>query len=172
MGLLCASAYNSGVGMGLASFQASVQQFELAREAIRDANFAAKALLDGGQISDIDIKSDISQHRLESMRGHIEDQLRRHSNLIANSFRLGVIIGIAEGQVTSSDWQHTCVIANRALRDAQQVATENLSFLNVSLFNNPLRLTSNFLEPRMDAHKSILELRKTYSDAILRANTE
>ena len=172
MGLLCSSAYDFGIGMGLASFQASVQQFELAREAFRDALLAARAIINGGQISEIDIKSDISQRRLELMRGDIENQLRRHSNLLANSFRLGSTIGIAEGQVTSSDWQHTCTMANHALRDAQQVATENLPFLNISLFREPLRLTSNFLEPRMDAHKSILELRKAYSDAILRANTE
>jgi hypothetical protein len=179
MGNIAAAAYDIGVGAGLASFQASVEQNSLAAQALRDVQGAVEILANAGRFSSRDLLAEVqarglSQSTLEQFREELETEISSHSIDSANAYRLGLVIAIAEGQTTSPDWQRACEISHDGLHSVERITRENFPDItfNNNLLQNALMQTENFARSRSDAHNAVLNLRLDYRDTILRAKLE
>jgi hypothetical protein len=112
MGIKASNIYALGVQLGIGSFQASVQQRDLAREALGLAKNNVNALADQGISLDVgkvfEAEVGASQFELETLR---EDYRNVLANMETGGFGdpayisvydFGVAVGIAEGQASST----------------------------------------------------------------------
>jgi hypothetical protein len=177
MGNFAAASYNMAVCIGLASFQASESKFGLAQDAINTSIPFATTLKSGNFIDDIVFKRSLNVNPADNsvliaLRQEVEQVIRSKSNSLANIFRLGLLIAIAEGQTTSSQFSKAVDIAHSSLKNAKLVITQN--FPNLGFDLNPLdqaiRITQNFGAGPKNSYNVVFSLRQSYADFALRAN--
>ena len=94
MGNITAAAYDVGVGLGLASYQASAGQQALDASAINSMKNSFQLLVSTHHISSNDFTNLFSENLIEAnlirAREQIEFDLRSNSALVANSYLLGL----------------------------------------------------------------------------------
>jgi hypothetical protein len=118
MGVVAEAAYSLGVAMGLASYQASVGQNDLAANALDNGQPAADLLNTEGLITSVVLTTFNQSELLVTQRAQFDDLLRNHSVDFANAYSLGLRVALAEGQCTSSDWEHAVVLAHQSIEIA------------------------------------------------------
>jgi hypothetical protein len=176
-----ANAFDMGLNLGFASYQASVNERQFAKIAINDAQVAADRLADRGFLDKTNILQKVQafsnmHDRLVTLRSQYEDAIRQRSNKYANAYRLGLLIGLAEAQCTSpvfgkqdGAWKY----AHHALNLARElIRTSGLSKLkfNPQLLQEARNFTNSFQRNREDAYRRVADLRWAYRDVVLVSN--
>ena len=172
-----ATAYSMGVGLGFASYQASVRQMVLAENAIKGAQHEANELSNAKLLGKVDILKDARvtpkmHDNLVNARQKYERSIRQKSNAGGNAYKLGLFLGLAEAQCTSPHWEEAKTHAREALRGADQlIKSSGLSKLafDHKLLEDTFNLASNtpFPHAKEDALKKARKLRQSYGDVIL-----
>lgn len=176
MGNKSAYAYDLGVGFGLASFWASIEENSLASATLLDARPAAQALVEHYRFLDQTLFSqiynhDVSHSHLEKIRQDVETNIRDHSIDAANTYHLGLLIALAEGQSTGS-WGDSWWFAHDALKQAKTLVSGHLQNVPFDLnqMEQALHLTNSFSRSKEDAHKAILNMRISYREQVLESS--
>ncbi len=187
-----ANAFDMGLYLGFASYQASVKQTALANSAIGSAQTAADQLAESkllpttvdvhGQLMARSISARLNARSLHDdlvkVRRQYETEIRQRSNNAANAFRLGLLLGLAEAQCTSPKWNDSKMYARTALKEADTlIKNSNLSKLNFNhkMLEDTFNSASNQpwpprLSVREEAYEKAVALRKAYRDVVLVSN--
>lgn len=182
-----ANAFDMGWCLGIASYQASMFKYHLAESAVSNAQTAANKLTNSGVnrltnsglLHKINIWSDVSppgdlHDNLVKMRNQYESRIRQKSNNAANAYRLGLLIGLAEGQCSSkNNWGSSQKYAHDALKQVNALirtgSLANLKF-NYTLVNIAIHRTSTSEKTWESAYAEVVEMRKAYRQTILVSN--
>jgi len=180
-GQTASDAFDMGWCLGVASYQASVNQVGLANTAIGTCTAPVTRLIETGVLGRTSIFANVQSFPdlhagLVSWRERYEIEIRRKSNNAANAYRLGLLAGLAEGQCTSPVWggaDGAWRYANDALKQAQTlIATSSLSRLRFDrqLMNDALYYTGSFFRARADAYRRVVALKGSYRNVVLVSN--
>jgi hypothetical protein len=174
-----ANAFDMGLYLGFASYQASWKQTSPAYSAIRDAQTAADRLAESNLLPKTTIASKLKASSLHNdlvkVRGEYEIKIRQRSNNAANAYRLGLLLGLAEAQCTSPKWNDSKTHALIALKEADTlIKNSSLSKLNFNhkMLEDTFKSASNQAWPprlslREEAYENAVALRKAYRDVVL-----
>ncbi len=187
MGEIAGGTYSLGVELGLASFQFSVKQNNLANQAIADGQVWANFLADRHVLH----KGDSIQQRIKSfanlapadaivrVRQNYEAEIRHFSNTAGNTYVLGLVVAIAEGQATSVDWSTGLssggkAIAKDCIFHARDILVQNLipitgQIFDLGLLDKALKQTGSPTN-REIAYKALLQFRIATGDVITRSS--
>ena len=187
-GNVSASAYDFGVGMGIASWHASAQHTNDAVSALQYSLRAAEQLranrvpLNTGSLQGLigNPPPGLGLHNnIESLRQNFADQIRNTSGNHANVYLLGLHIGLAEGHASlRRTWASGLGYAHRELKNARALIIQNLNNsqngvnlgFNLSPLDEALTFTQNLNYAQGDAYKKIVTLRNSYADFIRRSS--
>lgn len=193
MGIVSQAAYNLGVAFGLASYQASVGANPLASDALGPGGgqIAADTLAGAGLLPKIDIYAYVSNNvgnipvdqrastnvyynTILAYREFFESEISRHGSTLGNVFQLGLDMGLAEGQCTTSDWGDASKYAAQALSDAAAIVTQDLAPSGVALDVQTLRQALTEVQDYLsyaaaDIYSLVQRLRLEYAEQILRS---
>jgi hypothetical protein len=181
-----AYAFDMGWYLGVASYQASsipvdpgysgpAAELTAALGNIRNARDVANKLQLVGILGPHNVESDITfgtvvklPNSLEVWREKYEQEMRQRSRHAANAYKLGLLIGLAEGQCTSSV-AGSAWYANDALMQARNfMATSQLSTLSFDrqLLNSAISLTAG-LDVCGSAYPKVVGMRTAYRTVLL-----
>jgi hypothetical protein len=167
------SAYEVGRAFGVASYQASVEQRDIARQILQEAQTPADHLISGRYLPPVNILQDVNRAEqnaslhgaLISLRQDYEGMIQFRNQTLGQLYKLGLLIGMAEGQATSSQWIQARQYANQALNDATKLVRQLRSevALNVTYVDGALNATAG---PREAAYDAIVKLRWEYRNEL------
>lgn len=186
-GNISASAYNFGVGMGIASWHASARHPNDAVSALKYSLEEARQLPANGIPLDTQSLTGLINNpppglalhnSIEGLRLKLAAQIRDTSGNHANIYLLGLYIGLAEGHTsTDANWARALGYAHAALKEARTLIVQNLNNsqngvnlgFDLSLLDKGLTYTQNILYSQYDAYKVVVNLRNSYADFIRRS---
>jgi len=104
----------------------------------------------------------------ERGRAMVERVIRNSNGNYANVYRLGLLIGLAEGQTTSPSFSEGTDLAHSSLSQANTLIKGDLSFIrfNARTMDEALRLTENSTHGRENTHSGVYDLRREYADTV------
>lgn len=106
---------------------------------------------------------------IAAKRVGLETEIRNQNGTLANVYRLGILVSLAEGQTTSPDFAKGVGFAHSGLLEAQQLVQKHLTAakLDVAPMTVALNMTQNFGHGRANTHNAVLHLRTTYRNSVL-----
>lgn len=175
-------AFDTGLHLGYASYQASERQTQLTRNAIRNAQAALDNLVEimpaifvpRGKPNIWSLTRG-DHDKLARERQSYETSIRRVNNTMANVYRLGLLIGLAEAQCTSSRWGSAQEFAHSALVQIEELIGINgdgvsgLDF-NRQLLEDAMYQTSRSTSNRNNAYQRVKTLRESYRNVVIVSN--
>jgi hypothetical protein len=190
--LKSALGFDMGLNMGFASYQASRKQPNdqawndhkraFIDPSLRDAQIALDQLVKNGVIEHSNVIAKTASAYgfpalhdcLARVRGEYEYEIRARSNAVANAYRLGLLLALAEGQSTAPNWwDGPSGLAQKALTEAKGlIGTSSLSEIRFDqgLFQQAVDET-NSRTAKGDPHAKMLDLRESWRDAVLVAGS-
>jgi hypothetical protein len=165
----CAFSYDLGVGLGIAAFQASVGANPYAKNAANNTLVARRRLVGYHYIAqsysdsvDAITIAEITPDTFTPLTTTALVSIEIHSMSAGSAFRLGLLLGVAEGQATGY-WHQSAYIAHTQLTQASDLMKQQFPkvYFEPGLLENALKLTQTYEERQSDAYAAITALRSS-----------
>lgn len=177
MGEKCRAAYDAGVGLGLASYQAAAGSSLFAVKALNATRHARQLLVSYGYLSQAQADSvNVGQNNIFKttfvpISEAIETEIRDHSPVAANAFHIGMSIAVAEGE-TSANWSPSLVGFSQTfqtaidwLTEARLVATHFFPAVGFDMQMMQAAFNAGMLA-QAQAHDVLVNLRLSYGKVV------